>query len=70
MNIKQQLRIILTMENLTLVTLANLLTKETGRKWYPSSIATRLKKGTFRYDEMKYICDLLGYEIIIKKREK
>lgn len=65
---KQQLKVILALENLSLSSLARLLTEKTGKKWYQQTLFTKLKNGNLRYDEMKLICDLLGYEIVVKKR--
>ena len=67
MSAKEQLKILLLKENLTIKQFAPLLSKQTNRHYTPQSISNKLLRGTLRYDEFEDIAKFLGYEIIVKK---
>lgn len=43
------------------------LERKTGKKYSRFSISAKLGRGTFSYDEMLALCEILGYEIKIEK---
>ena len=43
------------------------MSEKTGKKYTEYSFAQRLNRGSFKYDEMLALCEILGYEIEIKK---
>lgn len=45
------------------------LGKKTGRKYTEDNFSQRLNRGSFKYDEMLALCDILGYDIEVKKRK-
>lgn len=44
-----------------------LLEQKTGRVYNPDTFSKRINRGSFTYDEMLALCEILGYEIEIKK---
>ena len=44
-----------------------LLEQKTGRAYNPDTFSKRINRGSFTYDEMLALCEILGYEIQIKK---
>ncbi len=69
MSTKQQLKVILAAEHMSVAALARLLSDKTSKKWHPESLFTKLRNNTFRHEELKQIYDILGYDIIIQKRK-
>lgn len=47
-----------------------LLEQKTGRAYNPDTFSKRINRGSFTYDEMLALCEILGYEIQIKKLYK
>lgn len=68
MSAKEQLKIMLLKEDLTIKELAPMLSKKTNRHYTAGSISSKLLRKTIRYDEFEDIADCLGYEIIINKK--
>jgi hypothetical protein len=64
---KEQIKVLLLMEKMTIKELADEMTRTTGKKYSRQSISSKLYKGTLRYDEVKAIAEILGYEIEFKK---
>ena len=55
-------------EALTVQKLADLLQKKTGKKYTQRSLQNKISLSSLNFDEMETIADLLGYEIIIQKK--
>ncbi len=68
MSAKEQLKIMLLKENLTIKELAPLLAKKTNRHYTAQSISSKLLRHTLRYDEFEDIANFLNYEIIVRKK--
>lgn len=66
--IRENIKIILLKENLTLVELAKKLSKKLNKKTTADSLSQKLRKGTIKYEEINDILDCLGYDIDFKKR--
>ncbi len=65
---KDQVKILLVQENLLLKVLADKLSEKMNKKYAADNLSQKLRRGTFSYDEMLLIAELLGYEIkFIKK---
>jgi hypothetical protein len=68
MSSREELRIMIMRECLTVEKLAKLLTEETGKRYTQRSLQNKISLSSLNYDEMETIAELLGYEIkIIKK---
>ena len=67
MSAKEQLKIMLLKENLTIKELAPMLAQKTGRHYTPQSISSKLLRNSLRYDEFEDIANCLNYKITIEK---
>jgi hypothetical protein len=67
MSAKEQLKIMLLKEGLTIKKLAVILSEKTGRYYTQQSISHKLFRGTLRFDEFEDIVKILGYKIAIEK---
>ncbi len=68
-NIREEIKIILLKENLTLVELAKMLSSKLNKKITADSISQKLRKNTIKYQDVKDILDSLDYDIDLKKRK-
>lgn len=64
---KEQVKIMMVKEGLTAKQLAALLAEKTGKHYTQQSILHKISLSSFRFDEVKVIAELLGYEIDFKK---
>lgn len=64
---KEEVKILIMREALTVEKLANLLTQKTGKKYTQRSLQNKISLSSLNYDEMETIANLLGYEIKIQK---
>ena len=69
MSSKQELKIMILKEGLTVKKLAELLCDKTNKRYTRISLQHKIFLSSFNYDEMEQIADLLGYEIIIRKKK-
>lgn len=67
MNSKEQVKIIMVKEKLTAKQLAQLLAEKTGKHYTQQSVLHKISLSSFRYDEVKLIADMFGYNITIEK---
>ena len=67
--VKKQVKQLLLNENYFMKELVDLLVEKKGRKTSADSFSHRLARATISYEEMLDIADVLGYEIIFKKKE-
>ena len=70
MSSREELRILIMREALTVKKLANLLTQKTGKVYTQSSLQNKISLSSLNYDEMETIAGLLGYEIKIQKKDR
>jgi len=70
MSSKEELRILIMREALTVKKLADLLKEKTGKAYTQSSLQNKISLSSLNYDEMEVIADLLGYEIKIQKKSR
>ncbi len=68
MNSKEQVKIIMMREGLTSKKLAEILAEKTGKHYTQQSILHKISLSSFRFDEVKTIADIFGYEISINKK--
>lgn len=67
MNSKAVVKMLLSQEAMTYKKIIGPMSEKTGKKYTEFSFAQRLARGSFKYDEMLALCEILGYEIQIKK---
>lgn len=70
MSSREELKILIMREALTVKKLADILSINTGKYYTQRSLQNKISLSSLNYDEMETIADLLGYEIIIKKKSK
>ena len=68
MSSKEELKIMIMREALTVKKLADLLVAKTGKYYTQRSLQNKISLSSLNYDEMEKIADLLGYEIKIQKK--
>lgn len=64
---REQIKVLLAQEVMTLKDLANALEKELGKKYTPDNLSHKLRKGSIPYNEMVVIAKILGYKIKFEK---
>lgn len=69
MNIKLQLKALTFNEGTTIKSVADMLSRKTGKKITPDSISQKLRKGTLKYEEAEQIADILGYKLQFVKKD-
>ena len=69
MTSKNELKILIMKEALTVQKLADMLTEKTGKQHTQRSLQNKIFLSSLNYDEMETIADLLGYEIKIVKKQ-
>jgi hypothetical protein len=67
MSVKEDLKILLVKENLTLVKLAEIASKKINKKINPNSLSHKLTRSSMRYDELKELVEAMGYKIKFEK---
>ena len=65
MNVREEVKIMLTSKCMTIKELAKRMTELTGKNYSQSLISHKLADESLRYSEMKLICKILGYRIYI-----
>lgn len=64
---REQVKVLLAQEFMTLKNLASLLGKELGKKYTPDNLSQKIRKGTLPYNEVVIIARILGYKIKFEK---
>lgn len=68
MNARDDIKLLLLKNHMTITELAKRMSEYLGRKLSRSGLSNKLGKGTLRYDELSAICEILGYDLEFKKR--
>ncbi len=67
MGSNEDLRILLVKENLTITELAKMAQEKSGKKYTVYGISQKLVRNSMRYDELKFLAEVLGYRIRFEK---
>ncbi len=70
LNIRDQVKMLLLQEHIMMKDLAKDLGKRLNKKYTLENLSQKLRKGTFSYNEMMIIADILGYNVEYKKRQE
>lgn len=65
---REQVKILLVKENMSLKKLAEKLTEFTGKKYTQQNLSNKLSRDTLKYSEIYNIAQILGYEIKFDKK--
>lgn len=63
MDIKTQLKILLTLKHVSMKELAEKLTQETGEVYTPASLYGKINRGSISYNLCCKVADILGYKL-------
>lgn len=67
MNIKTQLKILLTLKQISMKKLAEEMTILSGKDYTPASLYGKINRDTISFTECQNIAKILGYEIVFKE---
>lgn len=68
MGIKEDIKILLVKEHLSVPEFAKIISEKTGINYTADSIYKKLNNGTMKYNEAQFLGDVLGYKLeFIKK---
>lgn len=63
------IKYLLDEENITHKELSEKLDAYKGKNTTPSNFSNKLKNNRLRVDELRFVCDLLGYDLILEKKK-
>ena len=66
MSAKEIVKIMLVKRAITVKILAEKMSEYTGQKYTQSSLASKISRGTLRYDEVEIIAKILDFKITIE----
>lgn len=69
MSVREDLKILLVKEKMTLTELAKEAELQSGKKYTVHSLSQKLVNSSMKYDEMKFLAEILGYKIKFEKTE-
>ena len=67
MTIREDIKILLVKERITLTELANILKEQTGKDYTVYGLSQKLQRSSMKYDEAKMIAEALGYKLKFEK---
>lgn len=68
MNVRNTIKSILAQEGITMLDLLQILTDRYGWSGNLSNLSAKLSRESIRYREVLQIADVLGYDLVWKKR--
>ena len=70
MSVREDLKILLVKEKMTLTELAIEAQRVPGKKYTVHTLSQKLVKSSMKYDELKFLAEVLGYRIKFEKVEQ
>ncbi len=67
MDIKTQLKLLLTLKHMSVKRLAEEMTNKTNKQYTAAKLYGKINRDTISYTECQIIASVLGYEIIFKE---
>lgn len=67
MSVREDIKILLVQERMTLTELADELKNKTGKDYTVYGLSQKLQRSSMKYDEAKLIAEVLGYKIKFEK---
>lgn len=68
MDTKHQLKHLLVMSDMTMTELCKKMSERLGKPYTIHNISGKLNRDTIKYSEVKLLYDILGYELVLKKK--
>lgn len=69
MDTKQQLKHLLIMNDMTMTELCKKMSERLQQPYTIHNISGKLKRDSIKYSEIKLLYDILGYELILRKKK-
>lgn len=69
MSVREDLKILLVKEKMTLTELAKEAGKVSGKNYTVHTLSQKLINSSMKYDELKFLAEVLGYRIKFEKIE-
>ncbi len=70
MSITNKIKGILATEGIRINELAVLLSKKKNKQILPNTLTKKINRGAMKYEDLEEILDVIGYDIVFKKRQK
>ncbi len=70
MSVSEDLKTLLLKEKMTITELAGLASEKSGKSYTVFGISQKLARSSMKYDELKFLAEVLGYRIKFEKIEK
>ena len=70
MSVSEDLKILLLKEKMTITELAALASQKSGKSYTVFGISQKLSRRSMKYDELKFLAEILGYRINFEKIEE
>ena len=70
MSVSEDLKILLLKEKMTITELAALASQKSGKSHTVFGISQKLARSSMKYDELKFLAEILGYRINFEKIEE
>ena len=70
MSVSEDLKILLLKEKMTITELAALASQKSGKSYTVFGISKKLARSSMKYDELKFLAEILGYRINFEKIEE
>ena len=67
MNIREKIKSILALENITLTSIAKEMSNRTGKNYTMPNLSQKLSRKTIKFSEIELMAEILGYKIKIEK---
>ena len=69
MDTKHQIKHLLIMSDMTMTELCRRMSERIGKPYSIHNISGKLYRDTIKYSEIKTLYDILGYELVLKKKQ-
>lgn len=69
MDTKKQIKYLLIMNNMTMTELCKKMSERINKPYSIHNITGKLNRDTIKYSEIKLLYDILGYELILRKKQ-
>lgn len=69
MDTKEQIKHLLIMANMTMTELCRRMSERLGKPYSIHNISGKLYRDTIKYSEIKLLYDILGFELVLRKKK-
>lgn len=69
MDTKHQIKHLLVINDMTMTELCRKMSLKLGKPYTIHNISGKLKRDSIKYSEIKILYDILGYELVLRKKD-